>query len=87
MVIGCKVNGPVFCILFVHYSFRISFMFFLGRLYDKNGNFGDPWWTEQSVRAFTEKAQCFVSEYSNFSINGRHVRLFLSLAGLPRKII
>jgi endothelin-converting enzyme len=40
-----------------------------GRHYDQNGNYTD-WWTNDTVKAFTKRADCFVSQYSNFSIPG-----------------
>ena len=40
-----------------------------GRHYDQNGNFTD-WWTNSTVAAFKERADCFVKQYSNFSIPG-----------------
>ena len=36
-----------------------------GRQYDLNGNLKD-WWTAADAKAFTERAQCLVDEYSNF---------------------
>ena len=46
-----------------------------GRQFDANGNLND-WWTMQDSVAFTERAECFVDEYSGFSVldqklNGR----------------
>lgn len=38
-----------------------------GRHYDEIGNYTD-WWNNQTVEAFKEKAECFVDQYSNFSI-------------------
>ncbi|RCH84379.1 hypothetical protein CU098_005069, partial [Rhizopus stolonifer] len=40
-----------------------------GRLYDSNG-FLKSWWTNKSADVFVEKSQCFVHQYSNFSIEG-----------------
>jgi endothelin-converting enzyme len=40
-----------------------------GRHYDQNGNYTD-WWTEKTVEQFQERAQCFVRQYSNYSIPG-----------------
>jgi endothelin-converting enzyme/putative endopeptidase len=36
-----------------------------GRQFDAQGNLRD-WWTPQDQKAFTERAQCLVDEYSNF---------------------
>ncbi len=38
-----------------------------GRKYDENGNLRD-WWTPQDAAGFTIRAQCFIDEYSNFSV-------------------
>ncbi|KAI4089474.1 MAG: hypothetical protein LQ344_005388 [Seirophora lacunosa] len=38
-----------------------------GRHYDQIGNYTD-WWNNETVQAFKEKAECFVDQYSNFSI-------------------
>ncbi|KAL8932508.1 MAG: hypothetical protein Q9216_006807, partial [Gyalolechia sp. 2 TL-2023] len=38
-----------------------------GRHYDQNGNYTD-WWNDQTVDAFNKKAECFVDQYSNFTI-------------------
>ncbi|KAK4210502.1 putative metalloendopeptidase [Rhypophila decipiens] len=40
-----------------------------GRHYDQNGNLTD-WWTNTTVKAFEERAECFVDQYANFSIPG-----------------
>jgi endothelin-converting enzyme len=40
-----------------------------GRHYDQNGNYTD-WWTNATVKAFRERAECFVDQYSNYSIEG-----------------
>jgi endothelin-converting enzyme len=40
-----------------------------GRHYDQNGNYTD-WWTNKTVEAFKERAECFVHQYANFSIEG-----------------
>ncbi|KAI9873917.1 MAG: hypothetical protein M1830_010406, partial [Pleopsidium flavum] len=40
-----------------------------GRHYDQNGNYTD-WWNNQTVRAFTEKAECFVDQYAKFTVPG-----------------
>ncbi|KAL8948754.1 MAG: hypothetical protein Q9222_005079 [Ikaeria aurantiellina] len=38
-----------------------------GRHYDENGNYTD-WWDDRTIRAFQEKAECYVDQYSNFTI-------------------
>ncbi|KAF9874906.1 peptidase family M13 [Colletotrichum karsti] len=40
-----------------------------GRHYDQNGNYTD-WWTDDTVKAFQERAECFVEQYSNFTVPG-----------------
>lgn len=40
-----------------------------GRHYDQNGNYTD-WWSEGTVEAFEKRAECFVDQYSNFTIPG-----------------
>ena len=38
-----------------------------GRQFDKDGN-AIPWWTEETIAAFDERAQCFVSMYGNYTV-------------------
>lgn len=40
-----------------------------GRHYDVHGNLTD-WWTNSTVEEFLTRAQCFVDEYSNFTVPG-----------------
>lgn len=40
-----------------------------GRHYDERGQYTD-WWTNHTVDEFTKRAECFVNQYSNFSIEG-----------------
>ncbi|CAI4212311.1 unnamed protein product [Parascedosporium putredinis] len=40
-----------------------------GRHYDQNGNYSD-WWSEGTVKAFNERAQCFVDQYADYTIPG-----------------
>ena len=40
-----------------------------GRQFDAQGNLRD-WWTEADAKAFAERAQCVVDEYSNFVATG-----------------
>ncbi|KIW66438.1 hypothetical protein PV04_05773 [Phialophora macrospora] len=40
-----------------------------GRHYDQNGNFTD-WWTEKTVENFKTRAECFVEQYANFTVEG-----------------
>lgn len=41
-----------------------------GRHYDQNGNYTD-WWTDKTVANFKQRADCFVDQYHNFTIDGR----------------
>ncbi|KAK5267642.1 hypothetical protein LTR96_006970 [Exophiala xenobiotica] len=41
-----------------------------GRHYDQNGNYTD-WWTNKTVANFQHRAECFVEQYHNFTIDGR----------------
>ena len=49
-----------------------------GRQYDKFGNLVD-WWGNKSEQQFNDLAQCFVDEYSQFTVFGHHVRLSVCL--------
>ena len=50
--------GPFF-ILFGH---NLLHHFFIG-----NGN-AVPWWSQETIDAFTVQAQCFVDQYGNYSV-------------------
>ncbi|KAE8145058.1 hypothetical protein BDV25DRAFT_165490 [Aspergillus avenaceus] len=38
-----------------------------GRHYDENGNYTN-WWDDKTVEAFEEKAQCFIDQFSDFTV-------------------
>jgi endothelin-converting enzyme len=40
-----------------------------GRHYDQNGNYTD-WWNKNTVKEFESRAQCFVNQYGNYSVEG-----------------
>ncbi|KAJ5773915.1 hypothetical protein N7457_008811 [Penicillium paradoxum] len=40
-----------------------------GRHYDESGNYTN-WWDDKTVDAFEERAQCFIDQYSNFTVIG-----------------
>ncbi|KAI1376163.1 endothelin-converting enzyme 1 [Hypoxylon crocopeplum] len=40
-----------------------------GRHYDEHGNYTD-WWTNNTVQEFDKRANCFVDQYSNFTVQG-----------------
>ncbi|KAI1753827.1 peptidase family M13 [Xylaria castorea] len=42
-----------------------------GRHYDENGNYTD-WWTNRTVEEFNKRADCFVNQYNNFTIEGNN---------------
>ncbi|KAI0556144.1 peptidase family M13 [Xylaria curta] len=42
-----------------------------GRHYDENGNYTD-WWTNRTVEEFNKRADCFVDQYNNFTIEGNN---------------
>ncbi|KAI0853671.1 endothelin-converting enzyme 1 [Daldinia vernicosa] len=42
-----------------------------GRHYDEHGNFTD-WWTNNTVQEFDKRANCFVDQYSNFTVQGNN---------------
>ena len=41
----------------------------VGSFYDEDGIFADPW-TKKTRKAFEKKAQCFIDQYSDFTITG-----------------
>ncbi|KAK7193250.1 hypothetical protein DPSP01_008151 [Paraphaeosphaeria sporulosa] len=40
-----------------------------GRHYDQIGNYTD-WWSNETVKAFQKRAECFVEQYANFTVPG-----------------
>jgi len=38
-----------------------------GRLFDKDGNV-KQWWSSVDIEKFVERAQCFVDQYSNYTV-------------------
>lgn len=40
-----------------------------GRMYDVNGSLSD-WWTNHTSQEFDKRAQCFISEFGNFTVTG-----------------
>ncbi|TQS35652.1 hypothetical protein Golomagni_03923 [Golovinomyces magnicellulatus] len=41
----------------------------MGRHYDENGNYTD-WWDNKTIANFEDRAQCFVNQYSKFTVPG-----------------
>ncbi|KAL4775321.1 hypothetical protein BDW60DRAFT_179895 [Aspergillus nidulans var. acristatus] len=48
-----------------------------GRHYDETGNYTD-WWDEKTVKAFEDRAQCFIDQYSNFTVHGKDSELHVN---------
>lgn len=65
--IGKKKNGK-----FLH-VFKHFYLHFLGRMYDKYGNFGVQWWTNRSVEQYKKRGECMVHHYSKFAYFGKNV--------------
>ncbi|OTB04317.1 hypothetical protein M426DRAFT_320912 [Hypoxylon sp. CI-4A] len=42
-----------------------------GRHYDEHGNYTD-WWTNNTVQEFDKRADCFVEQYNNFTVEGNN---------------
>ncbi|KAJ4286152.1 hypothetical protein N0V90_013501 [Kalmusia sp. IMI 367209] len=40
-----------------------------GRHYDQIGNYTD-WWSNETVKAFEKRAECFVDQYTNYTVPG-----------------
>lgn len=49
-----------------------------GRQFDKNGNL-KPWWPQDAINTFDEKATCIVKQYSSYTIEGEHINGQLTL--------
>ncbi|XP_070206697.1 endothelin-converting enzyme homolog [Littorina saxatilis] len=44
-----------------------------GREFDKNGNL-HPWWNQDVIKRFQERAQCMEDQYSSYKLNDENVR-------------
>lgn len=51
------------------YIYRFLAFDSTGRHYDQTGNYTN-WWDDKTVEAFEERAQCFIDQYSNFTVSG-----------------
>ena len=60
-------------ILLSHLSLR-----FVGRLFDRNGNFKD-WWSYESESNFKDRSQCLVDQYSDYEVFGEYVSTAITL--------
>ncbi len=49
-----------------------------GQRYDKDGIL-EPWWSSDSVKAFDQRKECFVEQYSKYEVFGYQVRAFDTL--------
>ena len=56
--------------------------FYIGRMYDKYGNYGTLWWTQKSVEQYEKRSACMIDQYSQFSYFNKKVsgKFFLLLA-------
>lgn len=52
--------------------FSMIMIFFLGRVYDLNGNL-HQWWNNKTIDKFKKRTDCVVNQYSDYSINGKHI--------------
>ncbi|KAL4921881.1 hypothetical protein BDW62DRAFT_98133 [Aspergillus aurantiobrunneus] len=48
-----------------------------GRHYDEVGNYTD-WWDEETVKDFEDRAQCFIDQYSEFTVHGKDSELHVN---------
>ncbi|KAL5000245.1 hypothetical protein BDV10DRAFT_40155 [Aspergillus recurvatus] len=48
-----------------------------GRHYDETGNYTD-WWDEKTVKNFEDRAQCFIDQYSQFTVHGKDSELHVN---------
>ncbi|KAL4945432.1 hypothetical protein BDV06DRAFT_230836 [Aspergillus oleicola] len=48
-----------------------------GRHYDETGNYTD-WWDEKTVKDFEDRAQCFVDQFSEFTVHGKDSELHVN---------
>ncbi|KAL4931202.1 M13 family metallopeptidase [Aspergillus undulatus] len=48
-----------------------------GRHYDETGNYTD-WWDEKTVKDFEKRVQCFVDQYSEFTVHGKDSELHVN---------
>ena len=49
-----------------------------GRYFDGHGNLNN-WWQKDSARNFDEHAQCFIDQYTEYRVYGKHVNGVLTL--------
>lgn len=51
----------------IFHSLYYIFFTFKGRQFDKDGNMMQ-WWNNATIRAFRERAQCIIDQYSRYKI-------------------
>jgi len=72
------VEQPVFCVSRLVSVYHVEIYAHLltnaGRQYDKDGNLRQ-WWNNGTIKAFRERAQCIIDQYSSYVIEplGMHV--------------
>lgn len=52
-------------------------------MYDKYGN-RRQWWTQETMKTFSKKAECFVQQYNNYNLTvlGNNVKV-----GMKKRIL
>ncbi|CAF2874760.1 unnamed protein product [Rotaria sp. Silwood2] len=50
----------------------------IGRQYDENGNVV-PWWINEKIDAYNKQIECFIQQYSNYTVPGVNRQVFLFL--------
>lgn len=48
--------------------YQLKFLTDKGRQFDKDGNM-KQWWNNSTIRAFRERAQCIIDQYSMYKID------------------
>ena len=57
--------------------------FFIGRLFNKDGNLL-KWWSNQSIAAFKQKTSCLKEQYSSYVFHGKNVSMISVAREGPR---
>lgn len=70
IVHGFDVNGIILSLVFFPSMIFIEQRnnMSAGRRYDRHGNM-THWWTDSLMREFSQRADCFVQQYSSFNID------------------
>ena len=66
-----RTTSELHCIILISLC---DFVLNAGRQYDKDGNLRQ-WWNNGTIRAFRERAQCIIDQYSDYVLEplGMHV--------------